>query len=448
MHLQRRPHEEAKLVRCVRGAIFDVVLDLRPDSDTYLRWHGVRLDEEEGTRALRAGGMRARLPDARVGHGRPLSDLAPLRSRGIHRGPLGRPGLRNRVARGETTARSARETWRGRTTSRTGAEAAAGATRRASSRSISVICGEQAVEVVQRVQEPSRQRIGVAAGDPGHERGNPLRRQRIASLRERREPWRRRHRAVISVQTNPGVTENARTPVPSSSASSDSTRLASAALPAAVRGLVRCGANRRVAVQGDQAPVPSSDHPRHDPTEHEVAPRPGSCRRPLATAPGRPPSVGPSARHDAGRVDDDVDGPELALDLVDDRVDEVLVEDVARARDQLGDIATEQLRGSVEALARPAVDRHRVSLDAECSRDLEPDSTSSARNDRDGPPLRRSHRSLQQVVLLRDGRPPAGCRRSRRPNARRSRAGSLVPSDRLRTHRSAISSLEPPPIPR
>ena len=51
MHLQRRPHEEAKLVRCVRGAIFDVVLDLRPDSDTYLRWHGVRLDQEEG-RAL------------------------------------------------------------------------------------------------------------------------------------------------------------------------------------------------------------------------------------------------------------------------------------------------------------------------------------------------------------------------------------------------------------
>jgi dTDP-4-dehydrorhamnose 3,5-epimerase len=48
MHFQRRPHEEAKLVRCVRGAIFDVVLDLRPDSDTYLGWHGVRLDQEDG----------------------------------------------------------------------------------------------------------------------------------------------------------------------------------------------------------------------------------------------------------------------------------------------------------------------------------------------------------------------------------------------------------------
>jgi dTDP-4-dehydrorhamnose 3,5-epimerase len=51
MHFQRAPHEEAKLVRCVRGAIFDVVLDLRPDSPAHLRWHGVRLDHENG-RAL------------------------------------------------------------------------------------------------------------------------------------------------------------------------------------------------------------------------------------------------------------------------------------------------------------------------------------------------------------------------------------------------------------
>jgi dTDP-4-dehydrorhamnose 3,5-epimerase len=48
MHFQVAPHEEAKLVRCLRGAIFDVVLDLRPDSPTYLGWHGVRLDEENG----------------------------------------------------------------------------------------------------------------------------------------------------------------------------------------------------------------------------------------------------------------------------------------------------------------------------------------------------------------------------------------------------------------
>jgi dTDP-4-dehydrorhamnose 3,5-epimerase len=51
MHLQRPPHDEAKLVRCVRGAIFDVVVDLRPASPTYLRWHGVELTHENG-RAL------------------------------------------------------------------------------------------------------------------------------------------------------------------------------------------------------------------------------------------------------------------------------------------------------------------------------------------------------------------------------------------------------------
>ena len=51
MHFQRPPHEESKLVRCTRGAIFDVALDLRPDSPTYLGWYGVRLDDENG-RAL------------------------------------------------------------------------------------------------------------------------------------------------------------------------------------------------------------------------------------------------------------------------------------------------------------------------------------------------------------------------------------------------------------
>jgi dTDP-4-dehydrorhamnose 3,5-epimerase len=51
MHFQRAPHEEAKLVRCIRGAIFDVVLDLRPDSETFLSWYGARLDAENG-RAL------------------------------------------------------------------------------------------------------------------------------------------------------------------------------------------------------------------------------------------------------------------------------------------------------------------------------------------------------------------------------------------------------------
>ena len=48
MHYQADPHGESKLVRCVSGAIFDVAVDLRPDSPTYCRWHGVELSAENG----------------------------------------------------------------------------------------------------------------------------------------------------------------------------------------------------------------------------------------------------------------------------------------------------------------------------------------------------------------------------------------------------------------
>lgn len=43
MHFQPAPHAEVKFVRCVRGAVFDVVADLRPDSPTYRRWEGFHL---------------------------------------------------------------------------------------------------------------------------------------------------------------------------------------------------------------------------------------------------------------------------------------------------------------------------------------------------------------------------------------------------------------------
>ena len=46
MHLQLPPHGEAKLVRCLRGAVWDVVVDLRPDSPTYRKWEGVELTAE------------------------------------------------------------------------------------------------------------------------------------------------------------------------------------------------------------------------------------------------------------------------------------------------------------------------------------------------------------------------------------------------------------------
>jgi dTDP-4-dehydrorhamnose 3,5-epimerase len=46
LHLQRAPHEEAKLVRCTRGSLFDVAVDLRAGSATFARWFGVVLSAE------------------------------------------------------------------------------------------------------------------------------------------------------------------------------------------------------------------------------------------------------------------------------------------------------------------------------------------------------------------------------------------------------------------
>jgi dTDP-4-dehydrorhamnose 3,5-epimerase len=43
LHYQRSPHEEAKLVRCTAGAVYDVIVDLRPGSSTYLQHFGVEL---------------------------------------------------------------------------------------------------------------------------------------------------------------------------------------------------------------------------------------------------------------------------------------------------------------------------------------------------------------------------------------------------------------------
>ena len=45
MHFQDPPHAEAKLVRVTRGAVFDVAVDLRPESPAFRRWVGVELDE-------------------------------------------------------------------------------------------------------------------------------------------------------------------------------------------------------------------------------------------------------------------------------------------------------------------------------------------------------------------------------------------------------------------
>lgn len=49
MHYQAAPHGECKLVRCSRGAIFDVAVDLRPESPTFRRWYGIELSDENDT---------------------------------------------------------------------------------------------------------------------------------------------------------------------------------------------------------------------------------------------------------------------------------------------------------------------------------------------------------------------------------------------------------------
>ncbi len=46
MHFQIPPYEEAKLIRCVRGSIFDAIIDLRPGSPTFMQWFGEELSAD------------------------------------------------------------------------------------------------------------------------------------------------------------------------------------------------------------------------------------------------------------------------------------------------------------------------------------------------------------------------------------------------------------------
>lgn len=60
MHYQEAPHGQAKIVRCTRGSIYDVVIDLRPDSPTFKQWVGVELT---------AGNRRTLCVPAEFAHG-------------------------------------------------------------------------------------------------------------------------------------------------------------------------------------------------------------------------------------------------------------------------------------------------------------------------------------------------------------------------------------------
>ena len=46
IHYQEKPHQEAKLVRCTKGSIFDVAVDLRENSATYKSWYGIELSDQ------------------------------------------------------------------------------------------------------------------------------------------------------------------------------------------------------------------------------------------------------------------------------------------------------------------------------------------------------------------------------------------------------------------
>ena len=95
LHYQRPPHAEMKLVRCLRGRVWDVALDLRQGSPTFLHWHAEELTPDNaqmlvipegcahGFQALEAGmerhredsGVRAELSQ-RLGHAPTPTELA------------------------------------------------------------------------------------------------------------------------------------------------------------------------------------------------------------------------------------------------------------------------------------------------------------------------------------------------------------------------------------
>ena len=72
MHFQTAPHAEVKLVRCLRGAIHDVLLDLRPDSATFRKWEAFELTSENRSQLYVpkgfAHGFQALTDDAEVSY--------------------------------------------------------------------------------------------------------------------------------------------------------------------------------------------------------------------------------------------------------------------------------------------------------------------------------------------------------------------------------------------
>ena len=78
LHFQHPPHAEMKLVSCLRGEVWDVAVDLRAGSPTFLQWHAERAVGRQRHGAADSRGLRARLPDA---HRRRRAALSAIRRR-------------------------------------------------------------------------------------------------------------------------------------------------------------------------------------------------------------------------------------------------------------------------------------------------------------------------------------------------------------------------------
>ncbi len=86
MHYQVAPYEEVKLIRCTRGAVLDVIVDLRPTSPTRLRWFSVELSEESARMIYVPEGIAHGFQTLRDGtevHYRMNREHSPEHSRGI-----------------------------------------------------------------------------------------------------------------------------------------------------------------------------------------------------------------------------------------------------------------------------------------------------------------------------------------------------------------------------
>ena len=70
LHYQKSPHQEVKIVRCTRGAVFDIVVDLRKDSPSYTKWFGLELNPDNASMLYVpqgcATGYLTLLPDSEI----------------------------------------------------------------------------------------------------------------------------------------------------------------------------------------------------------------------------------------------------------------------------------------------------------------------------------------------------------------------------------------------